>query len=166
VGSNPTPSAKLEVGNMKIREYQPKALLAQFGIPIARGREASSPAEVKKTASKLGSGPLVEARLCAEGIGGVGGTNIANYLQEAVIVSYVADNTGTEGIRMRHAGAIITGSAGRVSEKMKALSGIGVTMARKQAGIGLTTEKALARTRMDNQPWVSHRPIADIRLAA
>jgi succinyl-CoA synthetase alpha subunit len=44
---------------------------------------------------------------------------------------------------MGHAGAIITGNAGKASEKMKALSQAGVIIALNPAEIGLTTKKVL-----------------------
>jgi len=44
---------------------------------------------------------------------------------------------------MGHAGAIILGSAGKASEKQKALSAAGVKIAPNPAEIGLTVRKVL-----------------------
>jgi len=44
---------------------------------------------------------------------------------------------------MGHAGAIITGSAGKASEKIKALSQAGATIAPNPAEVGLATKKLL-----------------------
>jgi succinyl-CoA synthetase alpha subunit len=46
---------------------------------------------------------------------------------------------------MGHAGAIITGSGGKASEKMKALSQAGATIAPTPAEVGLTTRRILER---------------------
>jgi len=46
---------------------------------------------------------------------------------------------------MGHAGAIITGIAGRASEKIKALSAVGAMIAPNPAEIGLTTKRVLDR---------------------
>ncbi|PJB48214.1 MAG: succinate--CoA ligase subunit beta, partial [Chloroflexi bacterium CG_4_9_14_3_um_filter_45_9] len=40
---------------MKIHEFQAKALLSQYGIPVPRGRVAYTPAEVKEIATELGA---------------------------------------------------------------------------------------------------------------
>jgi succinyl-CoA synthetase alpha subunit len=59
------------------------------------------------------------------------------------VVAFVAGSTAPPGKRMGHAGAIITGSAGRASEKIKALSQAGGTIAPTPAEIGLTAKKVL-----------------------
>jgi succinyl-CoA synthetase alpha subunit len=46
---------------------------------------------------------------------------------------------------MGHAGAIITGSAGKASEKIKALSQAGASIAPTPTEIGLTIKKVLGR---------------------
>jgi len=59
------------------------------------------------------------------------------------VVAFVAGNTAPAGKRMGHAGAIITGRAGKASEKMKALSQAGATIAPSPAEVGLTVKKVL-----------------------
>jgi len=61
------------------------------------------------------------------------------------VVAFVAGSTAPPGKRMGHAGAIISGSAGKASEKMKALSQAGATIAPTPAEVGLTTKKVLER---------------------
>ena len=39
---------------MKIHEYQAKALMAKYGIPVPRGSMAASPEEARKVAEELG----------------------------------------------------------------------------------------------------------------
>jgi len=59
------------------------------------------------------------------------------------VVAFVAGSTAPPGKRMGHAGAIITGSAGKASEKIKALSQAGAIIAPNPAEVGLTTKKVI-----------------------
>jgi succinyl-CoA synthetase alpha subunit len=59
------------------------------------------------------------------------------------VVVFIAGSTAPPGKRMGHAGAIITGSAGKASEKIKALSQAGATIAPNPAEVGLTIKKVL-----------------------
>lgn len=82
-------------------------------------------------------------------IGEIGGTmeqEAAEFMKEMTkpVVAFIAGSTAPPGKRMGHAGAIITGSAGKASEKIKALSEAGATIARNPAEIGLTTKRVIA----------------------
>jgi len=82
-------------------------------------------------------------------IGEIGGTleqEAAEFIRNAMakpVVAFIAGNTAPPGKRMGHAGAIVTGTAGKASEKIKALSEAGVTIAPNPAEIGLTTKKVI-----------------------
>ena len=83
-------------------------------------------------------------------IGEIGGTMeqeaaefISHKMTKPVIV-FIAGSTAPPGKRMGHAGAIITGSAGKASEKIKALSQAGATIAPNPGEVGGTTKKVLA----------------------
>jgi len=82
-------------------------------------------------------------------IGEIGGTmeqEAAEFISHQMtkpVVAFVAGSTAPPGKRMGHAGAIITGSAGKASEKIKALSQAGATIAPTPAEVGLTTKKVL-----------------------
>jgi succinyl-CoA synthetase alpha subunit len=82
-------------------------------------------------------------------IGEIGGTmeqeaaEFINHKMAKPVVAFVAGSTAPPGKRMGHAGAIITGNAGKASEKMKALSQAGATIAPNPAEVGLTTKKVL-----------------------
>ena len=84
-------------------------------------------------------------------IGEIGGTTeqeAAEFISHNMtkpVVAFVAGSTAPPGKRMGHAGAIITGSAGKASEKIKALSRAGVAIAPTPAEIGFTTNKVLER---------------------
>ena len=82
-------------------------------------------------------------------VGEIGGTfeqEAAEFIKGEMtkpVVAFVAGSTAPPGKRMGHAGAIITGIAGRASEKIKALSAVGAMIAPNPAEIGLTTKKVL-----------------------
>jgi succinyl-CoA synthetase alpha subunit len=82
-------------------------------------------------------------------IGEIGGTmeqEAAEFISHNMtkpVVAFVAGSTAPPGKRMGHAGAIITGSAGKASEKIKALSQAGATIAPTPAEVGLTTKKVI-----------------------
>ena len=54
---------------MNIHEYQAKELFLKFGVPTPGGFVASTPAEAKAAAEKLGSGLVVKAQIHAGGRG-------------------------------------------------------------------------------------------------
>ncbi|MBM3119623.1 MAG: ADP-forming succinate--CoA ligase subunit beta [Chloroflexi bacterium] len=68
---------------MKIHEYQAKALLAEFGIPVPKGGVATTPAEAKKIAGELGGKVAIKAQVYAGGRGKAGGIKVANTPEEA-----------------------------------------------------------------------------------
>jgi succinyl-CoA synthetase alpha subunit len=82
-------------------------------------------------------------------IGEIGGTmeqeaaEVIGHKMTKPVVAFVAGSTAPPGKRMGHAGAIITGSAGKASEKIKALSQAGAIIAPTPAGVGLTIKKVL-----------------------
>ncbi len=82
-------------------------------------------------------------------VGEIGGTfeqEAAEFIKAEMskpVVAFVAGSTAPPGKRMGHAGAIITGTAGKASEKIKALSAGGAIIARNPAEIGLTMQKVL-----------------------
>lgn len=82
-------------------------------------------------------------------VGEIGGTfeqEAAEFIKVEMskpVVAFVAGSTAPSGKRMGHAGAIITGTAGKASEKIKALSAAGAVIAANPAEVGLTTQKLL-----------------------
>jgi len=82
-------------------------------------------------------------------VGEIGGTfeqEAAEFIRDEMtkpVVAFVAGSTAPPGKRMGHAGAIITGTAGKASEKIKALSAAGAVIASNPAKVGLTTKRVL-----------------------
>jgi succinyl-CoA synthetase beta subunit len=68
---------------VKIHEYQAKALLAQYGIPVPRGKVASTPAEASEIAAEIGHKVVIKAQVYAGGRGKAGGIRTVNNPEEA-----------------------------------------------------------------------------------
>jgi succinyl-CoA synthetase beta subunit len=68
---------------MNIHEYQAKAVLATFGVPVPRGFPAFSVDEAKKAANELG-GPVwvVKAQIHAGGRGKAGGVKVVKSVED------------------------------------------------------------------------------------
>src|SRR6266705_5224425 len=73
---------------MKIHEYQAKAILKQHGVPVPRGEETSTPAEVGDIAKRLGTSVVVvKAQIHAGGRGKGGGVKLAKSPEEAASIA-------------------------------------------------------------------------------
>jgi succinyl-CoA synthetase beta subunit len=68
---------------MKLHEYQAKALLATFGVPVPEGTVASNAAEAIEATKKLGGTSVVKAQVHAGGRGKAGGVKVVNSPEEA-----------------------------------------------------------------------------------
>jgi succinyl-CoA synthetase beta subunit len=90
---------------VKIHEYQGKALLAKFGVPVPRGEVAFATDAVSVLADRLGPGPVVvKAQIHAGGRGKGGGVKVVKTAPEALDVArrlfgstLVTHQTGPEG---------------------------------------------------------------------
>ena len=68
---------------MKIHEYQAKALLRVFGVPVPAGDVADTPAAARAIAERLGGTVVVKAQVHAGGRGKAGGIKLAGGPAEA-----------------------------------------------------------------------------------
>jgi succinyl-CoA synthetase beta subunit len=89
---------------MKIHEYQAKAILAQYNVPVPRGEVAFTVEEAEAAAKKLGGSVVVKAQIHAGGRGKGGGVKVAKDANEAVELArkilgmtLVTHQTGPEG---------------------------------------------------------------------
>ena len=89
---------------MKIHEYQAKALLAKYGVPVPRGEVAYTPEEAETAAKKIGGSVVVKAQIHAGGRGKGGGVKVAKDAAEALEIArrilgmtLVTHQTGPEG---------------------------------------------------------------------
>jgi len=89
---------------MKIHEYQAKAILAQFNVPVPRGEVATSTAEAESAAKALGGSVVVKAQIHAGGRGKGGGVKVARDADEAARIAdrilgmtLITHQTGPDG---------------------------------------------------------------------
>ncbi len=68
---------------MKIHEYQGKAVLAAFGVPVPKGKVAYTEKEAVEIAKELGPPVVVKAQIHAGGRGKGGGVKLARTTEEA-----------------------------------------------------------------------------------
>jgi succinyl-CoA synthetase beta subunit len=90
---------------MKIHEYQAKAILAKFGVPVPRGEVVFKKGEAWAAAERLGTPVVVvKAQIHAGGRGKAGGVKVAKSVEEAATfaermlgMKLVTAQTGPEG---------------------------------------------------------------------
>src|SRR5271155_4769024 len=89
---------------MKIHEYQAKAILAKYDVPVPRGEVAFTVDEVEMAAKKIGGSVVVKAQIHAGGRGKGGGVKVAKDAAEAAEIAkkmlgmrLVTHQTGPEG---------------------------------------------------------------------
>ena len=94
---------------MKIHEYQAKAVLAEFGIPVPRGGVASTAEEAAGIASEMGERSVVKAQVHAGGRGLAGGVKVVSSPEEASAAAdallgkrLVTHQTGPDGVPVNH----------------------------------------------------------------
>jgi succinyl-CoA synthetase beta subunit len=68
---------------VKVHEYQAKALLREFGVPVPQGDVADTPAGARAIAERLGGTVVVKAQIHAGGRGKGGGVKLASGPAEA-----------------------------------------------------------------------------------
>ncbi|MBF8261806.1 MAG: sucC [candidate division NC10 bacterium] len=89
---------------MKIHEFQAKAILAEYGVPVPKGEVALTPSEARNAAERLGGAVVVKAQIHAGGRGKAGGIVLASSPGEAETAAerligsrLVTHQTGPEG---------------------------------------------------------------------
>jgi succinyl-CoA synthetase beta subunit len=89
---------------MKIHEYQAKAILAKFNVPVPRGEVATTVDQAESAAKSIGGSVVVKAQIHAGGRGKGGGVKIARDPAEAreiagkmLGMTLVTHQTGPEG---------------------------------------------------------------------
>ncbi|MEW5980770.1 MAG: ADP-forming succinate--CoA ligase subunit beta [Acidobacteriota bacterium] len=119
---------------MKIHEYQGKAILARYGVPVPRGDVAFNADEGVKIAQRLGLPVVVKAQIHAGGRGKGGGVKVARTMEE--VEKQTAAMLGMKLVTHQ------TGPEGRVVQRV--LVEQGVTIAR-ELYLGLVLDRAAQR---------------------
>jgi len=93
---------------VKIHEYQGKSVLAQYGVPVPKGKAAYTVYEAVEAARGLGLPVVVKAQIHAGGRGKGGGVKVAKSLDEVEEIAkamlgmtLVTHQTGPEGRTVR-----------------------------------------------------------------
>ena len=97
--------------------------------------------------SKFEEDPETDSVVMIGEIGGSKEQEAAEYINQNFskpMAALIVGQSAPPGKRMGHAGAIITGSAGRASEKVKALASAGVSIIPSPGSIGKTLKEALS----------------------
>jgi succinyl-CoA synthetase beta subunit len=95
---------------MKVHEYQAKQVIAEYGVPVPRGRPTDSPSEARRIAEELGVPVVVKAQVHAGGRGKGGGIKLADTPEKAeeaaasiIGMTLVTPQTGPSGRRVKTA---------------------------------------------------------------
>jgi succinyl-CoA synthetase beta subunit len=68
---------------MKLHEYQSKLIFARYGVPIPKGRVATTAAEAEQIAEELGGRVVIKSQVLVGGRGKAGGIRLAKSPKEA-----------------------------------------------------------------------------------
>ena len=163
---------------MKIHEYQAKTLLAQYDIPVLRGKVASTPAEAREIATNINSKVVIKAQVYAGGRGKAGGIKTANSSEEAekaasqlIGTRLVTHQTGSEGVPVSR---VLVEEASKVARELylsilvDGTSRLPLMMASEAGGVEIeevaeSTPEKIFKSYID--PAVGFQPFQGRRLA-
>jgi succinyl-CoA synthetase beta subunit len=110
-------------GSVKVHEYQAKALLSGFGVPVPRGKVAYTAEEAVAAAKELGFPVVVKAQIHAGGRGKGGGVKLARSADEAESIA-----KAMLGMRLR---THQTGPEGRIVRRLLVEQGMDLAGSRE-----------------------------------
>ncbi len=149
---------------MKIHEFQAKQILAEFGVPVPKGRVAKSADDAKAIAVEVGGKVVVKAQIHAGGRGKGGGVKLANSADEAAStfsqimgMQLVTHQTGPHGQKVKtvlieeqmpidrelYLAVLIDGAAGRPVMMASAAGGMEIEE------VAANTPEAIQRVSID-----------------
>ncbi len=163
---------------MKLHEYQAKALMAQYGIPLPRGGVAHTAAEARQQAEKLGGRVVVKSQVHAGGRGAAGGVRVVagaaeaeEYAASLLGSNLVTKQTGPEGVPVT---SVLVEEAAEVAQElylaMLVDGGTRRPVAIASAAGGMEIEEVAAATpekvlRAEVDPVLGLQPFQGRRLA-
>jgi succinyl-CoA synthetase beta subunit len=68
---------------LKLQEYQAKRIFGQYGVPVPQGDVATTPAEARAIAERLGGPVVIKSQVLVGGRGKAGGIKVAKTADEA-----------------------------------------------------------------------------------
>ena len=86
---------------MKLHEYQSKLIFARYGVPIPRGRVATTAAEAKQISEELGGKVVIKAQVLVGGRGKAGGIRLARTPKEAAEIATIILGMEIKGLPVR-----------------------------------------------------------------
>jgi succinyl-CoA synthetase beta subunit len=121
---------------VKIHEYQGKAILASYGVPVPKGKAAYSPAEAVEIGKELGFPVVVKAQIHAGGRGKGGGVKLARSAEECESLA-----KGMLGMALK---THQTGPEGRVVRRLLVEKGVDLADAREMY-LAIVVDRATGR---------------------
>jgi succinyl-CoA synthetase beta subunit len=118
---------------VKIHEYQGKAILASYGVPVPKGKAAYNPAEAVEIGKELGFPVVVKAQIHAGGRGKGGGVKLARNAEECETVA-----KGMLGMSLK---THQTGPGGRTVRRLLIEQGMDLTGA-KEMYLAIVVDRA------------------------
>ncbi|HXQ97470.1 MAG TPA: ADP-forming succinate--CoA ligase subunit beta [Candidatus Limnocylindrales bacterium] len=119
---------------MKIHEYQAKAILAKFGVPVPRGIVVFKAEEARAAAEKLGTRVVVvKAQIHAGGRGKAGGVKLAKSPEEAARLA--KDILGMNLVTPQ------TGPGGKIVKRLLIEEGLDI---QRELYLGVVIDRAVA----------------------
>ena len=119
---------------MNIHEYQAKAILARYGVPLPRGEVAATASQAGEIATRLGSPVVVKAQIHAGGRGKGGGVKVATNAEDAERIA--RDMIGMRLITAQ------TGPEGRLVSRVLVEEGLQIS---RELYLGLLLDRAVGR---------------------
>jgi len=119
---------------MKIHEYQAKAILARYGVPVPRGEVAFTKNEARAVAERLGAPVVVvKAQIHAGGRGKAGGVKLARSPEQAAELA--SQMLGMKLVTPQ------TGPAGRIVKRLLVEEGLDIA---RELYLGMVIDRASA----------------------
>ncbi len=72
---------------MKLHEYQSKAIISDYGVPIPKGSVVSTPEQARQVATEIGTKVVIKAQVLVGGRGKAGGVKVASNPEEAAALA-------------------------------------------------------------------------------
>ncbi len=100
---------------MKLHEYQSKRLFANYGIPIPAGDIATTPAQARQVAQKLGGKVVIKSQVLVGGRGKAGGIKLADGPAEAEKVAGQILGMDIKGLKV---GVVLIDQAANIAKEI------------------------------------------------